>query len=112
MKKLELCAPVELVEPVRTELAAGGIVTSAVTVSCALLNVGNITAPGRKSPKARKTSYCKVELVVSDRLASRAVEIISNLLLTSKLDVPAGRLVVLGVDDNYDFEGLELTSTT
>ena len=104
MKKLEVCVPVDLLEPLRTELAAGGIVTSAVTVSCGWLDPGNLGPAGPKAPKAGKATHCKVELVVSDRLVPRAVQIISDLLLARKVDASAGRLVVLDVAGNYHFE--------
>jgi nitrogen regulatory protein PII len=103
VKKLEVCAPVELLEPLRTELTAGGIVTPALTVSCGWLDAGELGPGVRKAPKTRKASHCKVELVVSDRLAPRAVQIITDLLLTRKGDASAGHLVVLDVAGNYHF---------
>lgn len=104
MKKIEVCAPVELLEPLRAELAAGGIVTPALTVSCGWLNASDPWPAGQKAQKARAANHCKVELLVSDRLAPRAVQILSDLLLARKGDASAGRLVVLEVADNYHFE--------
>jgi hypothetical protein len=71
VKKIEVCAPVELLEPLRTELARGGIVTSALIVSCGWPNAGELRPPGRKAQKGGKATRCKVELVVSDRFAPR-----------------------------------------
>ena len=104
MKKIELCAPVGLLEALRTELAACGIVTSALIISCGWLDAGDLGPPGRKVQKGGKATHCKVELVVSDRLAPRAVQTLSDLLLARKVDASAGHLVVLDVADNYHFE--------
>ena len=43
-------------------------------------------------------------MVVSDRLAPRAVQIISDLLLARKVDASASQLLVLDVAGNYHFE--------
>jgi hypothetical protein len=105
VKKIEVCVPVEFLEPLRTELVAGGIVSSAVMVWCGWLKAGELgPASGRKGHKVPKASHCKVELVVSDRLAARAVQLITDLLLARKGDASASHLVVLEVAGSYHFE--------
>ena len=104
MKKIEVCVPVELLEPLRAELAAGGIVAPALTVSGGWLGAGDPWPAGQKAQKARAANHCKVELLVSDRLAPRAVQLVTDLLLARKRDASAGHLVVLEVADNYHFE--------
>jgi hypothetical protein len=46
VKKLEVCAPVEWVEPLRTKLAAAGLVSSAVMVWCGWLKAGELGPVG------------------------------------------------------------------
>ena len=57
VKKLEVCVSAELLEPLRTELAAGGIVTSAVMVWCGWLGAGERGPGGRKAQKAPKANH-------------------------------------------------------
>ena len=104
MKKIEVCIPVASLESLRTELAACGIVNPALMILCGWLNPGDPGLLGRKSQKTGKANHCKVEMVVSDRVAPRAVQIISDLLLARKVDAPASHLLVLDVGDNYHFE--------
>jgi hypothetical protein len=104
VKKIEVCVPLESLEPLRTELAAAGIVNPALMISCGWLSPGDPGFPGRKPQKAGTANHCKVELVVSDRLAPRAVQVISDLLLARKVDASASHLLVLDVAGNYHFE--------
>ena len=101
MKKIEVCVPVE---SLRTELVACGIVNPALMISCGWLNPGDPGLLGQKSQKTGKANHCKVEMVVSDRVAPRAVQLISDLLLARKADASASHLLVLDVADNYHFE--------
>jgi hypothetical protein len=105
MKKIEVCVPLECVEPLRAELAGAGILTpTGVTLSCGLLRVGEVRPLDLKARKSRKQTHCKVELVVSDRLAPQAVRFIGGLLHARKGDAPLSHLTLLEVESSYLFE--------
>lgn len=104
MKKIEVCVPVESLESLHTELTACGIVNPALMISCGWLNPGDIGLLNQKPQKTGRANYCKVEMVVSDRLAPRAVQIIGDLLLARKVDASTSHLLILDVEGNYHFE--------
>jgi hypothetical protein len=103
MKKIEVCAPIALVEPLRIELGAAGIqVQAGLTSACDLFRTDSPL--GLKQNKASRATHRKVELIVSDRLAPRAITIITTLLHAHQGEAYLTHCVVLDVEGSYQFE--------
>jgi hypothetical protein len=103
MKKIEVCAPIAFVEPLRIELGAAGIqIQAGLTSACGLFRTDSPL--GSKRNKTSRPTHCKVELIVSDWLAPRAITIITTLLHTHHCDAYLTHFVLLDVEGSYQFE--------
>ena len=101
MKKIEVCVPIEFREPLQVELAAAGIFTG-VFLPCDSFQTHWL--PDFKEARRSKMVRCKIELIVSDRLVSRATEIVFALLEARKLISSVNVVIVTDVEASYQFD--------
>ncbi|MGA8655999.1 MAG: P-II family nitrogen regulator [Chthoniobacterales bacterium] len=98
MKKIEAIVSPTKFEAVREGLRAAGIVGDLVVTSvCGLQRPSIWSAPGRDSNKDLVRSI-KVEVIVSDKLARKAVNAIFDYMCSEKEDHAGGQITVLDIE--------------
>jgi nitrogen regulatory protein PII len=98
MKKIEAIISPTKFEAVREGLNAAGIVGRLiVTTVCGLQRPSTLSAPGPESNKNLVRSI-KVEVIVSDQLARKAVNAIFDYMCSEKEDHAVGQITVLDIE--------------
>jgi hypothetical protein len=103
VKKIEVCAPFDCLELLQVELAAAGIsVEGGLAVPCRSFRTD--TPIVEKPQKWLATTQCKIELIVSDRLADRTIEIVTDLLCARNWKASLSQFDVLDAKSDFRFD--------
>ena len=105
MKKIEAIVSPTKVEAVREGLRAAGIVGPLVVTSvCNLQRPSTLSAPGLDAANELVQSI-KVEVIVSDQLARKAVNAVFDYLCAEKEDHAVGQITVSDIEATLPIGG-------
>jgi hypothetical protein len=103
MRKIEVCLPTEFLESLQSELTAAGIlVQNGLRLPCGSFRTD--LPLNEKEYKGVRTTRSKLELIISNRLAPRATEIITDFLRSRNWNSSFNFFIISEVEACYQFE--------